>query len=50
MLYGSSEVIEAKDDFLATLEVCKEIRREDCKHGIFRRLLGSFMRLITPLL
>jgi cardiolipin synthase len=50
MLYGSSAVIEAKDDFLATLEVCKEIRREDCKHGIFRRLLGSFMRLITPLL
>ena len=50
MLYGSSAVIEAKEDFLSTLEVCKEIRREDCKHGLFRRLLGSFMRLITPLL
>ncbi len=50
MLYGSSAVIEAKNDFLATLDECKEIRAEDCKHGVFRRLLGSFMRLIAPLL
>ncbi len=50
MLYGSSAVIEAKNDFLATLDECKEILPEDCKHGVLRRLLGSFMRLISPLL
>ena len=50
MLYGSSAVIEAKGDFLATLDECKEIRPQDCKHGLFRRMLGSFMRLIAPLL
>ena len=50
LLYGSSAVIEAKDDFLATLKECKEIRAEDCKHGVLRRLLGSVMRLIAPLL
>jgi cardiolipin synthase len=50
MLYGSSAVIEAKNDFLATLDECKEIRPEDCKHSVLRRMLGSFMRLISPLL
>ena len=50
MLYGSSAVVEAKNDFLKTLDECKEIRTEDCKHNVFRRLLGSFMRLIAPLL
>lgn len=50
MLYGSSAVIEAKNDFLATLAECKEFCPEDCRHGVFRRLLGSFMRLISPLL
>jgi cardiolipin synthase len=50
LLYGSSAIIEAKNDFLATLDECKEIRPEDCKHGVLRRLLGSFMRLISPLL
>ena len=50
MLYGSSAVIEAKNDFLKTLDECKEICTEDCKHNVIRRLLGSFMRLIAPLL
>lgn len=50
MLYGSSAVIEAKNDFLAILDECKEIRPEDCKHSVLRRLLGSFMHLIAPLL
>lgn len=50
MLYGSSAVREAKDDFLTTLDLCKEIRPDDCKRGVLRRLLGSFMRLIAPLL
>ena len=50
MLYGTSAVIEARDDFLATVEKCKEIRPEDCKAGIVKRFVGSIMRLIAPLL
>ena len=50
MLYGSSAVIEAKNDFLATLDECKEISPKDCKRGVLSGLLGSFMRLIAPLL
>jgi len=50
MLYGCSAVKEAKSDFLATLDECKEILADDCKRGVFRRLLGSLMRLIAPLL
>ncbi len=50
MLYGCSAVIAAKEDFLATLGECKEIRLADCKAGVLRRLLNSIMRLIAPLL
>ena len=50
MLYGSSAVIEAKDDFLSTLDECKEITADDCKVGVFMRFINSLMRLIAPLL
>lgn len=50
MLYGCRAVIEAKEDFLATLDVCKEITAEDCKVGVFMRFINSIMRLIAPLL
>lgn len=50
LLYGSSAVREAKEDFLATLKECKEILPEDCKAGMPKRLLSSVLRLIAPLL
>ncbi len=50
MLYGSRAVIEAKEDFLSTLEECKEITSEDCKVGVFMKFVNSLMRLIAPLL
>lgn len=50
MLYGSRAVIEAKNDFLSTLDECKEITADDCKVGVFMRFINSLMRLIAPLL
>ncbi len=50
MLYGSRAVIQAKEDFLSTLDVCKEITAEECKVGVFMRFVNCIMRLIAPLL
>lgn len=50
MLYGCKAIMEAKNDFLSTLDECTEIRGSDCKKGIFMRFLNSIMRLIAPLL
>lgn len=50
LLYGSKAVSEAKEDFLATLDECEEIREEDCKANVIMRFVNSIMRLISPLL
>ncbi len=50
MLYGSRAVIEAKEDFLSTLDVCKEITADECKVGMYMRFINCLMRLIAPLL
>lgn len=50
MLYGSKAVTQAKEDFLNTLSECHEITSNDCKLGLFMRLITSLLRLISPLL
>ena len=50
MLYGCSAVIESKDDFLSTLDECKEITADDCEVGVLMKFINSLMRLIAPLL
>ena len=50
LLYGSKAVSAAKEDFLATLCECTEIRAEDCKANVIMRFINSVMRLIAPLL
>ena len=50
LLYGSKAVSEAKEDFLATLDECAEIRAEDCKVNVIMRFINSIMRLVAPLL
>ncbi len=50
MLYGSRAVMQAKEDFLATLDECKEITAKDCRVGVFMRFINCIMRLIAPLL
>ncbi|MBQ8497204.1 MAG: cardiolipin synthase [Clostridia bacterium] len=49
-LYGAEAVTELRDDFLATLPLCKEIRAEDCKDNAFIRFLQDVLRLIAPLM
>lgn len=50
LMYGSKAVLQAKDDFLATLDECHEITAADCRVGIIMRFINSIMRLIAPLL
>ena len=49
-LCGDPAVLEVRDDFLQTMEVCQEITHNDCKTlSLFSRLLRSIYRLFSPL-
>ncbi len=50
MMYRSEAVMHAKEDFLSTLPICKEILPEECKNGILTRMINSVLRLFAPLL
>ncbi len=47
---GTKIVHEARDDFLQTISVCKEITEEDCKSNAFIRFWQDLFRLFAPLL
>ena len=47
---NSEAVMEVKEDFLDTLEICQPITAEDCRAGIFKRLVQDLLRLIAPLM
>lgn len=47
-MYDTSAVMEIKDDFLKTLDICKPISADDCKTNIFIRLLQDFLRIFAP--
>lgn len=49
-MYQTDAVMEVKDDFLKTLEVCQEITQKDCKCGIPMRVFQDIMRLFAPLM
>jgi len=50
MLYNTDSVLSVRDDFLKTLEVCREITAEDCKTNIFVRIFRSILRLFAPIM
>lgn len=50
LMYGSAAVMEVKEDFLKTLEVCQEITEADCKTGIIKRLGQDILRVFAPLM
>ena len=50
MLYGSRAVMQAKEDFLSTVEISHEITKEECHAGLLMRFINSIMRLFAPLL
>jgi cardiolipin synthase len=50
-LYGSSSVYDIKEDFLSTLEICRQITLEDFKEiKWYRTLADSVLRIFAPLM
>ena len=50
LMYQTDAVMEVKEDFLKTLEVCQEITPKDCKCSIPMRVFQDIMRLFAPLM
>lgn len=49
-MYKTDAVMEVKEDFLKTLEVCQQITEKDCKCSIFMRLFRVILRIFAPLM
>ncbi|MDD2971029.1 MAG: cardiolipin synthase [Lachnospiraceae bacterium] len=49
-LYRSAAVMEVKEDFLNTLNVCQEIELEECNGGLLLRFAQNVLRLFAPLM
>ncbi len=49
-LFHSKAVDEIKEDFLKTLEICQEIKKEDCRANLLVRMIQDIMRIFAPLM
>ena len=49
-MYRTDAVTELRDDFLATLGVCREITAKDCRYNPFTRFFQEICRLFAPLM
>ena len=47
-MYDSEAVMEVKEDFLKTLEICQPITAQDCKANLFKRTVQDFLRIFAP--
>lgn len=50
LLYECDAVMEVKEDFLNTLDICQPVTEKDCKENIIMRLLQDILRLFAPLM
>ncbi|MBR6523038.1 MAG: cardiolipin synthase [Clostridia bacterium] len=50
LMYNTSAVMEIKEDFLKTLEICQPITKEDCRCNMITRFSQDILRLIAPLM
>ncbi len=50
LLYETDAVMEVKEDFLQTLDICQEVTEKDCKANIVVRLFQDILRLFAPLM
>lgn len=50
VLYDCPAVLDVKEDFLKTLNICQPITEQDCKHSLPMRLFQDVMRLFAPLI
>ena len=49
-LYKTAAVMQAKEDFLQTLDLCQPITDVDCKANPVTRLVQDILRLFAPLM
>ena len=49
-MYKTDAVKDVRDDFLQTLEMCRQISESDCKKGIIVRMLEAILRIFAPLM
>ena len=49
-MYKTEAVTELRDDFLKTLEICHEVREEECHGNMVTRFFQDFLRLFAPLM
>lgn len=49
-MYDSTAVMEVKEDFLGTLQICQQITEKDCKVKLPMRLLQDILRVFSPLM
>ncbi len=50
-MYGTSAVSDVRDDFIRTLEQCKEISIDDTyEKNVFKRMFWSVIRIFSPLM
>lgn len=49
-MYRTAVIEKIKADFMDTIEKCREIRLEDCKKSLARKLFRAVMALIAPMI
>ena len=50
-LYRASSILDIREDFIKTLEVCHQVMLSECRNGKWFERLGSFiLRILSPLL
>ena len=49
-LYGSSKVLEIRDDMTETLKKCHQVLPHESKRSFFRELILAFLRLFAPMM
>ena len=50
LLYKTSSVTQIKEDFLSTLEKCREVHPSDLKQSFFWQLFDSIIRVFSPMM
>ena len=49
-MYKCRAIKDIKEDFLSTLDVCKQITENDCKCSVITQLVQDFLRVFAPLM
>lgn len=50
LLFENTAVMEVKEDFLNTLDICQQVTEEDCRACFAMRLFQNILRLFAPLM